>query len=122
MRGQYVGVGAVLVAFDGEPEALVGRRLEHQLGEQAAAVAVLRVGSGTRAALAADLAPVLRRLALAMIDHRHARPAPAAERGGGAGIQAVPAAFRSEEHTSELQSLIRTSYAVFLLQKKKRTT
>src|SRR3546814_2601976 len=28
---------------------------------------------------------------------------------------------RSEEHTSELQSLMRTSYAVFCLKKKKRT-
>src|SRR3546814_2964599 len=30
--------------------------------------------------------------------------------------------FRSEEHTSELQSLMRTSYAVFCLKKKKRNT
>src|SRR3546814_5698838 len=30
--------------------------------------------------------------------------------------------FRSEEHTSELQSLMRTSYAVFCLKKKKRVT
>src|SRR3546814_6571142 len=29
--------------------------------------------------------------------------------------------FRSEEHTSELQSLMRISYAVFCLQKKKTT-
>src|SRR3546814_4768558 len=29
---------------------------------------------------------------------------------------------RSEEHTSELQSLMRLSYAVFCLKKKKRTT
>src|SRR3546814_4115136 len=29
---------------------------------------------------------------------------------------------RSEEHTSELQSLMRISYAVFCLQKKKKTT
>src|SRR3546814_6909737 len=29
---------------------------------------------------------------------------------------------RSEEHTSELQSLMRTSYAVFCLKKKKHTT
>src|SRR3546814_3646234 len=29
---------------------------------------------------------------------------------------------RSEEHTSELQSLMRTSYAVFCLQKKKKNT
>src|SRR3546814_6248782 len=31
-------------------------------------------------------------------------------------------AARSEEHTSELQSLMRTSYAVFCLKKKKHTT
>src|SRR3546814_10430646 len=36
--------------------------------------------------------------------------------GGGVVIQP-----RSEEHTSELQSLMRISYAVFCLQKKKRT-
>src|SRR3546814_8158348 len=30
-------------------------------------------------------------------------------------------AFRSEEHTSELQSLMRISYAVFCLKKKKNT-
>src|SRR3546814_4991122 len=29
--------------------------------------------------------------------------------------------FRSEEHTSELQSLMRISYAVFFLKKKKRS-
>src|SRR3546814_7977861 len=35
-----------------------------------------------------------------------------------------PASFRirSEEHTSELQSLMRISYAVFCLKKKKQTT
>src|SRR3546814_2111908 len=32
-----------------------------------------------------------------------------------------PAAARSEEHTSELQSLMRISYAVFCLKKKKNT-
>src|SRR3546814_9630196 len=31
-----------------------------------------------------------------------------------------PACFRSEEHTSELQSLMRSSYAVFCLKKKNR--
>src|SRR3546814_9732433 len=34
----------------------------------------------------------------------------------------VRAVFRSEEHTSELQSLMRISYAVFCLKKKKNTT
>src|SRR3546814_6066946 len=32
-----------------------------------------------------------------------------------------PAQHRSEEHTSELQSLMRISYAVFCLKKKKKT-
>src|SRR3546814_5062052 len=34
---------------------------------------------------------------------------------------ALEAAIRSEEHKSELQSLMRISYAVFCLKKKKRT-
>src|SRR3546814_4970539 len=33
----------------------------------------------------------------------------------------VPGVYRSEEHTSELQSLMRISYAVFCLKKKKQT-
>src|SRR3546814_9181139 len=41
-------------------------------------------------------------------------------RGGGCPASRSPrAARRSEEHTSELQSLMRISYAVFCLQKKK---
>src|SRR3546814_6211070 len=34
-------------------------------------------------------------------------------------IGAIPLAIKSEEHTSELQSLMRISYAVFCLKKKK---
>src|SRR3546814_10625789 len=37
------------------------------------------------------------------------------------GRTAQPGCFRSEEHTSELQSLMRISYAVFCLKKKKKT-
>src|SRR3546814_3630674 len=37
---------------------------------------------------------------------------------GGMEMAAAPADCRSEEHTSELQSLMRISYAVFCLQKK----
>src|SRR3546814_9516792 len=44
---------------------------------------------------------------------RSARPAPL--------CAALPASLRSEEHTSELQSLMRISYAVFCLKKKIRT-
>src|SRR3546814_2108034 len=37
-------------------------------------------------------------------------------------LNATVAFWRSEEHTSELQSLMRISYAVFCLKKKKNTT
>src|SRR3546814_9434542 len=40
-------------------------------------------------------------------------------RGIGAIVRGVFSGKRSEEHTSELQSLMRISYAVFCLQKKK---
>src|SRR3546814_8947665 len=38
--------------------------------------------------------------------------------GIGLGLLAGPVVYRSEEHTSELQSLMRISYAVFCLKKK----
>src|SRR3546814_3028659 len=47
----------------------------------------------------------------AVADHRRAAPA-----------AAIHIAERSEEHTSELQSLMRISYAVFCLKKKKQST
>src|SRR3546814_4169892 len=40
-------------------------------------------------------------------------------RAGAAGPAIRPGRSRSEEHTSELQSLMRISYAVFCLKKKK---
>src|SRR3546814_2009513 len=46
--------------------------------------------------------------------HDHSRP--------GAAIQFHTDQQRSEEHTSELQSLMRISYAVFCLKKKKNIT
>src|SRR3546814_5201118 len=42
-----------------------------------------------------------------------------AEAGGALGARPV-VQLRSEEHTSELQSLMRISYAVFCLKKKKK--
>src|SRR3546814_9563014 len=39
---------------------------------------------------------------------------------GTSGYRKLNATGRSEEHTSELQSLMRTSYAVFCLKKKKQ--
>src|SRR3546814_8121563 len=41
---------------------------------------------------------------------------------GSEGFRVEPHQHRSEEHTSELQSLMRISYAVFCLNKKKKNT
>src|SRR3546814_3350208 len=48
-------------------------------------------------------------------------PAPTAGDKSGVAV-AYGTATRSEEHTSELQSLMRISYAVFCLKKKKKRT
>src|SRR3546814_1637471 len=40
--------------------------------------------------------------------------------GAGGGDATLATQWRSEEHTSELQSLMRISYAVFCLKKKKK--
>src|SRR3546814_4646435 len=46
-------------------------------------------------------------------------PVPRSHRAGT--LLSPPRAVRSEEHTSELQSLMRISYAVFCLKKKKKS-
>src|SRR3546814_4989725 len=46
----------------------------------------------------------------------------ASVRIGISGVPGVGKSTRSEEHTSELQSLMRISYAVFCLKKQKKTT
>src|SRR3546814_3981573 len=56
---------------------------------------------------------------LASIDGNHQQRHRERERRVDEGLQ--PRDLRSEEHTSELQSLMRTSYAVFCLKKKKQT-
>src|SRR3546814_3362567 len=50
-----------------------------------------------------------------------ARPVPFWRHGFLVLCLTVSRPFRSEEHTSELQSLMRISYAVFCLKKKKKT-
>src|SRR3546814_3881949 len=47
-------------------------------------------------------------------------PSPPSRRSRCRRIAASHASIRSEEHTSELQSLMRISYAVFCLKKKKK--
>src|SRR3546814_4924363 len=50
---------------------------------------------------------------------RSARRGAESVRGGSSRARTTAPARRSEEHTSELQSLMRISYAVFCLKKKK---
>src|SRR3546814_8717198 len=53
---------------------------------------------------------------------RHPFPPYPLGQSRGAAADPDPRLARSEEHTSELQSLIRISYAVFCLKKKKKET
>src|SRR3546814_6051514 len=64
-----------------------------------------------------DKSPSRRSTPISRSDERFAKP------GNAAGTNMLswhPAVDRSEEHTSELQSLMRNSYAVFCLKKKKQ--
>src|SRR3546814_8111725 len=59
------------------------------------------------------------RVSLTSIDHE---PSDVRAAGGGSIRSHSRSPLRSEEHTSELQSLMRISYAVFCLKKKKITS
>src|SRR3546814_3869211 len=89
----------------------VDRRLAHQSAARYPLVAAEAVDPPQRRALAE---PVADRF----------EPAPRLGRHRRLGYEGVAAAgemgARSEEHTSELQSLMRISYAVFCLKKKKQ--
>src|SRR3546814_20617681 len=55
------------------------------------------------------------------VDHQHRHRQPVAPRRTQCAFALFENRTRSEEHTSELQSLMRISYAVFCLKKKKKT-
>src|SRR3546814_7315870 len=100
--GRFPGPGArrrdragLNVARKASVQRLVGRNAPYPFGADIAAATVH-----------GELAPTARAIA----QHAH-----------HAGLRA-PEDRRSEEHTSELQSLMRISYAVFCLKKKKHTT
>src|SRR3546814_6529483 len=65
-----------------------------------------------------NLVPQLHVHVIARFENDPAWPAPVW--GRVAARPYTPEDLRSEEHTSELQSLMRTSYAVFCLKKKKK--
>src|SRR3546814_9277132 len=67
-----------------------------------------------------DLGAIFLRLAIERyLDIVHHRAALGREQGREGALAKLVAQRRSEEHTSELQSLMRISYAVFCLKKKK---
>src|SRR3546814_6323940 len=67
-------------------------------------------------AVGAAAEPLVGELGEPALDQVHPRAV-----GGGEVEREPGVALRSEEHTSELQSLMRISYAVFCLKKKKKT-
>src|SRR3546814_6884109 len=87
-------------------------------GHHRAHVALVEGGEHGRGVLRLLQAP---RDGLAQPGHAHALFALSAGGGRrGCGCRGGGGRFRSAEHTSELQSLMRISYAVFCLKKKKR--
>src|SRR3546814_5970278 len=97
--------------------AVRARRPRRTDRRAADAIPVHRVRAPGRGPPAALLAPV------DPTRHRAAGVRPALDRARGAGHDRRRDARqgRSEEHTSELQSLMRISYAVFCLKKTKNT-
>src|SRR3546814_3869295 len=84
------------------------RRLAFEIFQLDADALVLALGTQRFFAVAADIA-----FALENIENADA------QRRGGRQDAVLLRRLRSEEHTSELQSLMRISYAVFCLKKKK---
>src|SRR3546814_649453 len=85
-------------------------------GEMDSANAFVDIQAGAGGTEAQDWAEMLLRMYLRWCEHRGWKTELMEVSGGDvAGIKS-----RSEEHTSELQSLMRISYAVFCLKKKKK--
>src|SRR3546814_2019843 len=104
---------AVVVRLAGKPRVRIRHRVAATIAAQREEIEQLRIAQLRRADVAQrarDLVDAAGRLALPLVEHPLDLPA----------LQVLlRAAQRSEEHTSELQSLMRISYAVFCLKTKK---
>src|SRR3546814_4269078 len=108
-----VAVGAVLQVRDHEARHVGAGRGQAARGRQADELVVLRLAVGGLRIALGHLRQQRRRQRLAEAGVRHA------QRLEDVAIDVVVERFaRSEEHTSELQSLMRISYAVICLKKK----
>src|SRR3546814_8201241 len=97
--------------------SLVGHR-GRRLFEECVAVAVagdVRVGGGENSLGVFPEEPDVQVVVVQLLRHQGLMPLHRA-------VEGLAEQRRSEEHTSELQSLMRISYAVFCLKKKKLTT
>src|SRR3546814_9808446 len=92
------------------PQQLAGAEGQHAAGLDRHLYARLRIPADAAPLVPQDKGPEARNLHIFAASHRiaHQVQNPLHHCGG----------FRSEEHTSELQSLMRISYAVFCLKKK----
>src|SRR3546814_4668285 len=106
-------------AHQRRPGARGGRRLAAQRAGGPRLRVWLFAG---RSARAGGLGGAVRRLLQRRADyHRPVHRLGRVEVAAAVGRRHAAAAWRSEEHTSELQSLMRISYAVFCLKKKNKT-
>src|SRR3546814_6494358 len=79
----------------------------------------LKVDKGLREAAGAEVGDTVA-LEISPVEKEPESKVPADLRKALTANPAAKATWRSEEHTSELQSLMRISYAVFCLKKKKK--
>src|SRR3546814_10483107 len=96
-----VAAGEVVVALDEQPVLLLVARLLRHAQQMPAPAELLALQLEIEVPLGIALPGIAQRRPAAAVPQHHR------------------AAARSEEHTSELQSLMRLSYAAFCLQKKK---
>src|SRR3546814_7342516 len=106
----------------GAVRRLFGHVLEGNACEVLSAVQEQHVLGVEPLALMRGLLEICHAVTVAKTGREDEDPAKSAEERAQLGGWAEQMSFRSEEHTSELQSLMRISYAVFCMKKKKPTS
>src|SRR3546814_8878568 len=110
--GWFARAGSTLSVRSRRPLAIGGDQLAIKIGEAFAQIALVQF----------DAAQINRGGRDRSMAQQHLHDLERVEIGIGAGLDLKAGQHRSEEHTSELPSLMRNSYAVFCLKKKTTTT
>src|SRR3546814_8319378 len=102
----------------------IGSATARRLAAEGASVVVADIAADAAEAVAAEIGTAAAGKAFdaADVESIEALVSFTVERFGRLAILHNNAGYRSEEHRSELQSLMRHTYAVFCLKKKKETT